>query len=328
MYSAFDSYASFAMNQFPNPLPKTQLAPPPRFPGAQPAGWQSPAPFDGGSMSSSNYGYSSQQMSRGPGGFSRTAMSASGMSYDRHAPGEDATSWYNEFSYYSSQSRGGGDYGFNRNSQYFDSRSFGSLNSWSSGQGGFDNYSFGYSSQGFGSRSFGNPNACQRGENWSDTGVKDGKLSIDQGLYKLDFDKSNSSMTMTDKKTGIATKLWGDPHITLNAGTNSSTSGMFNGPMTFELPDHTSVAVATTPAKSGNVSYSSKVTITRGNQAYVVSGLNQEDSAPLNVQRSRDGFSLSNQTSADAVHLTSAAGGTGWINDQTHQAVAASDFHA
>ena len=37
---------------------------------------------------------------------------------------------------------------------------------------------------------------------WSNTAVNNNKASIDLGDYKLDFNKSDSSMTMTNAKTG------------------------------------------------------------------------------------------------------------------------------
>ncbi|WP_321888525.1 DUF1521 domain-containing protein, partial [Paraburkholderia bannensis] len=78
---------------------------------------------------------------------------------------------------------------------------------------------------------------------WSDSGVNGNTAQVNLGNYTLDFNKSNSSMNLTNNQTGNKTKVWGDPHIDLNAGTSKQTSGMFNGPLTFTLPDHTHVSV-------------------------------------------------------------------------------------
>lgn len=161
---------------------------------------------------------------------------------------------------------------------------------------------------------------------WSDTGVSGNKGSIDLGQFKLDLDKSNSSMLLTDKANNISTKLWGDPHIDFNAGSNNQTSGMFNGSMTFDLPDNTTIGVHTQPS-SGGVSYADGLTITRGDQAYTVTGLSQKNPAGLSVQRSNGFAELQNQPQ-DGPRLMATGSGTGWVNEQTLQMAKASDFSA
>lgn len=181
-------------------------------------------------------------------------------------------------------------------------------------------------SWGQGCNAYGNGGFGQR-DAWSDTGVSGNKAAINLGSYTLNFDKSNSSMVLTDARTGNQTKIWGDPHIDLNDGTANKSSGMFNGPLTFNLPNHTRVSVGTQPAgNNSNVSYADNVTITQGNRAYVVNGLSEQDSTPLTVQRSRDGFALSQQVPQDSMNLYATRGGTGWINAATQAPVKASDF--
>ncbi|ALL66370.1 Protein of unknown function (DUF1521) [Paraburkholderia caribensis MBA4] len=155
--------------------------------------------------------------------------------------------------------------------------------------------------------------------NWSDTAVKDNKSSIDLGEYKLDLNKKDSSMTLTNKQNGDATKIWGDPHIDTNG-----TSGMFKGPLTFDLPDHTKVTVGT--QAQGNASYADNVTITRGNEAYSVKGLSEKDSSPLTVERSHNGRELDAQT-PDGYTLVANGNGKGWIDPQTGRAPTAADFN-
>lgn len=154
--------------------------------------------------------------------------------------------------------------------------------------------------------------------NWSNTAVKDNKSSIDLGDYKLDLNKKDSSLTMTNKQNGDTTKIWGDPHIDTNG-----TSGMFNGPLTFDLPDHTKVTVGT--QAQGNVSYADTVTVTRGNDAYSVKGLSEKDSSPLTVERGRNGRQLDAQT-PDGYTLVANTNGKGWIDPQTGHAPTAADF--
>jgi hypothetical protein len=169
------------------------------------------------------------------------------------------------------------------------------------------------------------PRNCNGGSDWSNTQVKDNKASVDLGKYTLDFNKSDSSMTMRNKSTGDTTKVWGDPHIDLHDGTANKTSGMFNGPMTFNLPDSTKVTVSTKSGGNASVSYADQVTITRGNQAYQVSGLSEKNSNPLTVQRSRDGRALDAQT-PDGYSLVANRNGSGWIDPKTGKEPTKADF--
>ncbi|NYH19168.1 DUF1521 domain-containing protein [Paraburkholderia bryophila] len=161
---------------------------------------------------------------------------------------------------------------------------------------------------------------------WSNTPVANNKTSIDLGDYKLDFSKTNSSMLLTNKKTGDATNIYGDPHIEQHANGANKTSAMFNGPMTFMLPDNTKVSVGTQAAKNNpSVSYADQVTITRGNQAYQVSGLSQQDSAALSVQKSNNGRALDAAT-PDGYTIVAARNGSGFIDPTTGKQPTADDF--
>ncbi|HVE09275.1 MAG TPA: DUF1521 domain-containing protein [Paraburkholderia sp.] len=148
--------------------------------------------------------------------------------------------------------------------------------------------------------------------NWSNTEVKDNKGSVDLGKYALDFNKKDSSMTMRDKASGDATKIWGDPHLSMHG----KDVGLFNGPMTFNMNDGTKVTVGT--AKGGNASttYADNVTITKGNQAYQVTGLSEKSGSPLTIQRSNDGRRLDAQT-PDGYSLVENRNGPGWVDPKT-----------
>lgn len=161
---------------------------------------------------------------------------------------------------------------------------------------------------------------------WSNTEVSGNKASIDLGNYKLAFDKADSSMVMTNAKTGDTTKIWGDPHIDQHTNSASKTSAMFNGPMTFQLPDNTKITVGTQPgANNKSVTYADQVTITHGNQAYQVSGLSQQNASGLSVQKSGNGRALDDAT-PDGYTLQAAADGSGWIDPTTGKQPTASDF--
>jgi hypothetical protein len=163
---------------------------------------------------------------------------------------------------------------------------------------------------------------------WSNTAVSNNKASINLGDYKLDFDKSDSSMTMTNNKTGDKTEIYGDPHLTqhVTGSKSNSSTAMFNGPMTFMLPDNTKVTVSTTPATNNkSISFADQVTITKGNQAYQVTGLSQQNKAGLNVQRSNDGRALDAAT-PDGYTLQAARDGSGWIDPATGKAPTPADI--
>lgn len=155
-------------------------------------------------------------------------------------------------------------------------------------------------------------------DNWSNTQVKDNKSTIDLGNYKLDLNKKDSSMLLTDKKSGETTRVWGDPHIDSNG-----TSNLFNGPLTLNLSDGTKITVGT--QGKGNVSYADKLTITKGNDAYVVNGLSEKDSNPLTVQHAGNGRQLDAMT-PDGYSLVANRNGKGWIDPQTGHAPTAADY--
>ncbi|WP_167530948.1 DUF1521 domain-containing protein [Paraburkholderia agricolaris] len=152
---------------------------------------------------------------------------------------------------------------------------------------------------------------------WTATPVTNNKASIDLGNYKLDFNKSDSSMTMTSKSSGDTTKVWGDPHLTQHANGANSSTAMFNGPMTFQLPDNTKVTVGTQADKNNkSVSYADSVTITHGNNAYQVTGLSQQNSTSLSVQKSHDGRALDAAT-PDGYTLVANRNGSGFVDPKT-----------
>lgn len=162
---------------------------------------------------------------------------------------------------------------------------------------------------------------------WTNTAVNNNSASIDLGNYKLNFNKADSSMTMTNAKTGDTTKIYGDPHIDQHANSGSKSSAMFNGPLTFKLPDDTKITVGTQAAKNNpKISYADDVTITRGNQAYAVKGLSEQNSAGLTVQKSRDGRQLDAAT-PDGYTLEAARNGKGWIDPTTGKQPTQSDFN-
>lgn len=101
---------------------------------------------------------------------------------------------------------------------------------------------------------------------------------IDLGNYTLDIDQSSSQFVLTNKATGEVTRIWGDPHF----DNNGQAIGTFKGTLTLSLDDGTKLTINTTPAGNGEF-YSSKLTITQGDQAIVVDHLNQNSNQPLSI---------------------------------------------
>jgi len=101
---------------------------------------------------------------------------------------------------------------------------------------------------------------------------------IDLGNYTLDIDQSSSQFVLTNKTTGEVTRIWGDPHF----DNNGQAIGTFKGTLTLSLDDGTKLTINTTPAGNGEF-YSSKLTITQGDQAIVVDHLNQNSNQPLSI---------------------------------------------
>lgn len=112
--------------------------------------------------------------------------------------------------------------------------------------------------------------------------ASDGRRAhIDLGKYTLDIDQSNSQFVLTNKASGETTRIWGDPHF----DNDGKMIGTFKGTLTLCLDDGTKLTINTVPAGNGEL-FSSKLTITQGDQALIVDHLNQNSGQPLSVATS------------------------------------------
>lgn len=181
-----------------------------------------------------------------------------------------------------------------------------SAGSWN--QGNYFNSSTSFPNQG--SNAICPPNGGQRNA-WSDSGVSGNTSSINLGDYKMDLDKSDSSLTLTDPRTGNQTKVWGDPHVDFDANTSSPASTMANGPLQFTLPGNKQVFVNTQPSDTpGAPSYASDVYVVQGDRAYEVHGLSEKDNTPLSVNYvPHAGADLAQQLPQGAKHYVAGPGG-------------------
>jgi hypothetical protein len=111
----------------------------------------------------------------------------------------------------------------------------------------------------------------------------DGTARIDIGNYTIDVNEKNSEFVVTNKDTGERTKIWGDPHFEHNG----SHVGDFYGTTTLNLADGTKITINTTPYERGGngTTLSSTLTITQGDQAMRITGLDQNSIGDLEISQ-------------------------------------------
>jgi hypothetical protein len=138
-----------------------------------------------------------------------------------------------------------------------------------------------------------------------------GQAHIDLGNYTLDLDEGNSEFLLTNKATGETTRVWGDPHVEVDG----QHVGDFKGRMTLNLDDGTKISINTTPYAAGNgMTLSSGLTITKGDQAIVVGGLDQNTLGDLQINQSKIGGQLFDAIQPDGAEIYENPGSNaGWL---------------
>jgi len=91
-------------------------------------------------------------------------------------------------------------------------------------------------------------------------------IQLDNG-YSLKFDNANQSWHITDKE-GNSTRIWGDPHVQENDGGKWD----FKQDATFMLDDGTKISVNTV-GRGNSLTVTDSLTITKGDQAILVTGV-------------------------------------------------------
>lgn len=111
-----------------------------------------------------------------------------------------------------------------------------------------------------------------------------GKGTIDLGDYKITVTEHNSVWILTNKSTGISTRIWGDPHV--DEGNDGRNDFDFKKDMTFQLADGTKITVETVAWGTSGQTLSSKLTITDwcSKNAMVVSGLGWDSDGVNNLK--------------------------------------------
>lgn len=166
---------------------------------------------------------------------------------------------------------------------------------------------------------------------WSHEAGDDGKAELRLGdKYTVSLNEEDASWTVRNNETGKETKVSGDPHVDKdNDGKNDFD---FKKDMTFQLDDGTKITVGTVDAGNGTT-YSSKLTITNGENAFEVEGLGTDKDGKdnLKVTQSTSGTTL-DDLAADGAQTIYEDGGawttkageavTQAIIDQAEQAAA------
>lgn len=137
-----------------------------------------------------------------------------------------------------------------------------------------------------------------------------GKASIDLGNYMLDMNEANSEFTLTNKETGEKIRIWGDPHVEIDG----KAVGDFYDTMTLNLEDGTKITIHTTPYdKNNNMTLSTELVITKGDQAMVVQGLDQNKLGDLQIGQVQNGGRLVDWANDDGVSIYENGDGAGWL---------------
>lgn len=137
-----------------------------------------------------------------------------------------------------------------------------------------------------------------------------GKAHIDLGKYTLDLNEGNSEFILTNKETGEKTRIWGDPHMEVDG----KAVGDFYGTMTLNLEDGTKITIHTTPYNQNNgMTLSTELVITKGDQAMVVQGLDQNTLGDLKIGQVQHGGNAVDYVNDDGVSIYENADGAGWL---------------
>ena len=108
---------------------------------------------------------------------------------------------------------------------------------------------------------------------WGAIDHRDGTGSIDIGTHTIRLNEKSSEWVVTDKQTGKQTRIYGDPHVDYN--NDGKTDLDFKGNLNLML-GNTRIHIQTVPAGNGQT-FSSRLTISDGQQALVVNGLSQKN---------------------------------------------------
>jgi hypothetical protein len=145
-------------------------------------------------------------------------------------------------------------------------------------------------------------------------GFTDGKTgTIHTEPFDFKFSKADSSISITNKQTGVTNKVWGDPHY--------DKQGTFNGALDFKIPGGHLTVDPKAAKNNSKVSYADTATLSMGNKTYTIGNISQESSAPLTVQESRG------RSAPHGYTLEATMGAAGFVDPHTGKAPTQADFN-
>lgn len=127
------------------------------------------------------------------------------------------------------------------------------------------------------------------------TGMQGGKVCFENDNYRITMGDDNT-VNIFNKNTGESYLAWGDPHMNVDG----QHAFDFWGTTTLSLDDGTKVTIETTPWQNNpEMTLSSKVTITSGDYAVQVSGIDTNQVGDLKFEEGKGWGSLADLLVAD-----------------------------
>lgn len=130
--------------------------------------------------------------------------------------------------------------------------------------------------------------AAKAAQGPSTTRGADGNVNFENKNYTVKVGDTGE-INITNKQTGEAYKIWGDPHVDVDG----KHAFDFKGTTTFDLDDGTKVTIDTTPWKGENgATIASKVTIVDGQSDYAVqmNGVDDNKTGDLTFNETSKGW--------------------------------------
>lgn len=153
-------------------------------------------------------------------------------------------------------------------------------------------------------------NSAAAAQGPSTTRGADGNVDFENKNYSVKVGDTGE-INVTNKQTGEAYKVWGDPHVDVDG----KHAFDFKGTTTFDLDDGTKITVDTTPWKGQNgATIASKVTIVDGQSDYAVqiNGVDDNKTGDLTYNETSKGWLMDAMVDdGNVIHENPA--GTGFV---------------
>jgi Domain of Unknown Function (DUF1521) len=141
------------------------------------------------------------------------------------------------------------------------------------------------------------------------TSMQGGKVCFENDNYRITMGDDNT-VNIHNKNTGETYQAWGDPHMNVDG----EHAFDFWGTTTLSLDDGTKVTIETTPwANNPEMTLSSKVTITNGDYAVQVSGIDTNKVGDLTFEEGKGWGGLTDLMVADGNVLYENPFGKGFL---------------